>query len=67
MLGRIVLAVIVGVAVTLGCILVGGILVALRVALASAVGGFLQQYAGAIGVLAALFYFFSGSPSPFRK
>ena len=60
MLARIVLAIVVGVLVTLGCILVGSILVALEVAIAVTVGGFLKDWAGVFGVLAALWWFFSG-------
>jgi len=61
MLGRLVLAVVVGVVVTLACILVGLILVTLKVALAVTVGNFLSSYSGVFGVLAALWYFFSGA------
>ncbi len=61
MLARLVLAVVVGVVVTLGCILVGAILVSLKVALAVTVGEFIQSYGGVFGVLAALWYFFSGA------
>lgn len=60
MLRNIVLAVVVAVAVTLACILLGSILVALGVSVAVAVGGFLKEWAGVIGVLAGLWYFFAG-------
>lgn len=60
MLRLIVLAVIVAIAVTLACILLGVILVALEVSIAVAVGGFLRQWAGVIGVLAGLWYFLAG-------
>lgn len=60
MIARIVLAVVVGVIVTLACTLVGALLQDLTVKLAVTVGDFLQSYAGAFGVLAALWYFFAG-------
>lgn len=60
MLRRIVLAVIVGVVVFLGCILLGMLLSALEVSFAVAIGAFLTQWAGVIGLLAALWHFFSG-------
>ena len=62
LLARIVLAVVVAVAVTLGCMLVGGILAALDVEIAVTIGDFLKEWGGAIGVLAGLYHFFSGSP-----
>jgi len=61
MLSRIILSVIVAVVVTLGCYLVGTILVTLRVDIAIAVGGFLQSWGSVIGILSGLWYFFSGS------
>lgn len=61
MVSRIVLAIVIGVAVFLGCILLGVLLVALKVDFAVTVGNFLKQYAGVIGLLAALFHFFTGS------
>lgn len=61
LLARIVLAVVVAVLVTLGCILVGSILVTLKVAIAVTIGDFLRDYAGVFGVLAFLWYFFAGS------
>ncbi len=60
MLRRIVLAVIVGVVVFLGCLLLGILLTALEVGFAVAIGAFLSQWAGVIGLLAALWHFFSG-------
>jgi len=60
MLSRVVLSVVVGVIVTLVCLLVGGILISLTVALAVTVGQFLKDYAAVLGVLAALAWFFSG-------
>lgn len=64
MLSRLILAVVVGVVVTLVCILVGSLLVTLKVDLAVTVGDFLHNYGGVIGVLAALWYFFSGQTWP---
>lgn len=61
MLSRLVLSVVVAVIVTLACILLGGILVALSVSIAVTVGDFLKSYAGVIGVLSGLWYFFSGA------
>lgn len=59
MLNRVVLAVVVGVVVTLVCLLVGALLVVLKIDLAVTVGTFLKQWGGAIGILAALWYFFA--------
>lgn len=64
MLGRIVLAVVVGVIVTLACILAGSLLVIAGIALAVTVGDFLKTYAALFGILAALWYFFSGAHWP---
>jgi len=60
MLRRIVLSVIVGVAVTLGCMLVGALLGAINIEVAETIGNFLTKYSGAFGILAALWYFFTG-------
>lgn len=60
MLRRIVLAVVVGVVVFLICLLAGILLTALEVSFAVAVGDFLTQWAGVIGLLAAIWHFFSG-------
>lgn len=61
MLSRLVLAVVVAVVVTLACILLGAILTALTVSVAVTVGDFLKTYAAVIGILAGLWYFFSGA------
>lgn len=61
MLARIGMSVVVAVAVTLACLLLGAILVALQVAIAVTVGAFMTQYAAVIGVLAGLAWFFSGA------
>lgn len=60
MLSRIVLAVVVGVVVTLACVLIGSILDALSVQIAVTIGDFLRRYSGVFGVLAALWFFFTG-------
>jgi hypothetical protein len=61
MLSRLVLAVVVAVVVTLACILLGGILKSLDVAIAVTIGEFLAKYSAALGVLAGLWYFFSNA------
>lgn len=60
MISRGILAVVVGVAVTLIALLVGSLLQALHLDLAVVVGGFLVTWAAVIGILAALWYFFNG-------
>jgi len=60
MLARIIQAVVVAAVVFLACILLGAILGQLGIPIASTVGGFLSQYAVAIGVLAGLWHFFAG-------
>lgn len=59
MLNRIGLAIVIAIIVTLVCILLGGILLALNIAIATTVGDFLKDYAGAIGILAGLWHFFA--------
>lgn len=59
-IARLALAVVVAVAVTLGVILLGIILISINVGIAEAVGGFLKTYAAAIGVLAGIWFFFKG-------
>ena len=60
MLRKLILAVIVAVVVTLGCYLIGGILLSLKVDIAVTIGDFLKNYGGVLGVLAGLWYFFVG-------
>ena len=60
MLRRVVLAVVVGVVTFLVCLLLGILLTALTVSFAVAVGAFLTEWAGVIGLLAAIWHFFSG-------
>lgn len=66
MLSRIVLAVVVGVVVFLGCVLVGNLLVDLTASFAVTIGNFLSRYAGVFGLLAALWYFFANPAWPRR-
>lgn len=61
MLSRLVLAVVVGVVVTLACLLIGALLATINVALAVTIGNFLKSWSGGLGLLAALWYFFAGS------
>ncbi len=56
---NLVLAVVVAVVVTLGCILLGGILESLKVSIAIVVGNFLSSYSAVLGVLAGLWWFFT--------
>lgn len=60
MIQRLVLAVIVAVAMTLGCYLLGAILASLGVSIAVTIGAFLTRWAVVIGVLAGLWQFFAG-------
>lgn len=60
MIRKLVLAVVVGVVAILVCMLVGTLLVAINVSLAVTIGNFLKTWAGAIGILAAIWYWFSG-------
>lgn len=61
MLRQIVLSVVVAVVVTLACVLLGAILITLEVNIAVTIGNFLKSYSGVLGVLAGLWYFFSGT------
>lgn len=63
MISRLVLAVVVAVIVTLGCILLGAILASLTVAVAVTIGDWLKNYAAVLGILAGLAWFFSGRTS----
>lgn len=60
LIGKIVIAVVVAVIVTLACILLGGILDSLKVDVAITIGNFLKSYGAVLGVLAGLWYFFAG-------
>jgi hypothetical protein len=63
MLGRVVLAVVVAVVVGLACMLLGAILTSLAVPIAVTIGAFLVQWGWVLGVLAGLWFFFSGRTS----
>jgi hypothetical protein len=67
LLGRLVLAVVVGVIVYLLCHLFGPLVADLQVSFAVTIGGWLTQYAGVLGLLAALWYFFAGGGLSFLK
>lgn len=60
MLGRVVQSVVVAVVATLGCMLLGAILAALKVDVAVTVGNFVKVWAAVIGILAGLWFFFWG-------
>lgn len=60
MLSRIILAVVVGIVAYLVCELVGGLLATTAIDFAVTIGNFLQKYASLIGLLSALWFFFSG-------
>ncbi len=64
MIARLVLAVVVAVVVGLVCILLGDILSTLKVPIAVTIGDFLSAWGWVIGVLAGLWYFFSGGSFP---
>jgi hypothetical protein len=62
MLSRLVLAVVVGIVVALVSTFVGMLLVsATSYGWVTSTGNFLQSYAALLGLLAALYYFFSGA------
>jgi len=60
LLGRLVLAVMVGAVVYLLCNLFGPLVADLKVSFAVTIGDWLTTYAGVLGLLAALWSFFSG-------
>lgn len=60
MLREIILAVVAAVVAYLICVIVGGILASLGVAIAVTIGNDLIKYAGVISVLAFLYYAFIG-------
>lgn len=61
MIARVVIALVVAVVVTLGCLLLGTVLAMLKVDIATVVGDFIHTYAVAFGILAGLWFFFVGS------
>lgn len=58
MLGKIVLACIAGIITFLACVLVGGLLATTAVPFVVTVGAFLKTYAGLLGLLSALAFYF---------
>jgi hypothetical protein len=66
MLSRIVTSLVIGVLVFLGCTLVGGLLVTTAVSFVVTVGEFLKNFASLLGLLAALWAYFSGFNFPKR-
>ena len=60
MLSRLILAAVVAIAVTLGCILLGTLLSSINITVAVVLGAFLVSYSAAIGILAGAWYFFMG-------
>ena len=67
LLARLVLAVVVGVVVYLLCLLFGPLVADLKASFAVTVGSWLTTYAGVLGLLAALWFFFSGGGLAFLK
>jgi hypothetical protein len=57
---KLILAVVIAVVVTLGCYLLGSILITLNVAIAATIGDWLQKYGSVLGILSGLWYFFAG-------
>lgn len=66
MISRILLSILVAIIVTLACILLGAILISLQVSIAVTIGDFLKHFSSVIGILAGLWYFFTGSTWPTR-
>lgn len=71
MIARLVLAVVVGVIVYLLCLLFGPLVAELKASFAVTVGNWISTYAGVLGLLAALWYFFAGGgiswPATWRR
>ena len=63
MLKRIAIAIVIGIAVSLVCIGLGMLLIAIGVQPLPALGAFLKNYAGLIGLLAGIYNFLTGRPS----
>lgn len=63
MLSKLILSIIVGIVVTLVCVLVGTLLAGAvpGIAWVATLAGFLKTYGALFGLLAALWYFFSGA------
>lgn len=58
MLNKLILALVIAIAVSLGCILLGSVLGILNVSIASVIGNFLKTYNLSLEVLAGLWHFF---------
>lgn len=67
MLARVVLSIVVGILVFLACKLLGGLAAAVAISWVAAIGSFFVSWAALIGLLAAVWYFFSGSSWPIRR
>jgi hypothetical protein len=68
MLSKLVLAVVTGVLVTLVCVFVGGILTAATgISWVVSTGQFLQGYGALLGLLTALWYFFTNGSWTFPR
>lgn len=63
MISRLILALVVAIIVTLACTLLGAILVALSVDIAVTIGDWLKHYSAILGVLAGLWFYFTGRTS----
>jgi hypothetical protein len=59
MIRKLILAVVIAVLVTLGCILLGAILAGLNVLIATIIGDFLKTYGAILGVLAGFWFYFN--------
>lgn len=67
MIGRVVLAIVIAVFVGVILLLLGDVLDTLKAPLATAVGGWLKDWGWVLGVLAGLWFFFSGGSVSFPK
>lgn len=63
MIGRIVLSICVGAVTALLILLLGLVLVAVHVAIATTIGSFLEQWCWVFGFIAAAWFFFTGKTS----
>ena len=63
MIARIVLAMVVGAAVGLLCLLLGSVLSSVDIPFVATVGSFLATWAWVIGLLAGVWFFFTGRTS----
>lgn len=64
MIGKIILAIIIAVGVTLACFLLGAILDQLKVEIATTIGHFLETYGSVIGILTGLWFYFTNRVQP---